>query len=183
MLPVTNIHSLCDAFLSPHPLAFLLRRSILLLDILLKFRVGPVEEDLCALAGYQQTLHLDHRHSAVLLHWRVLLTQSTARSLCCEENGSKTLKWTWGGTLWSLKFWQATIHSWGCRDYIWLITHLTTWSIIYHGTQFKAMNINLISTIFHSQHIFNTKYSHKFFLVAVKTNPSCISAPSSIKCT
>lgn len=40
-------------FLPLYPLAVLLRRPILFLDILLKLWVGPVEEDLGTLTGNQ----------------------------------------------------------------------------------------------------------------------------------
>lgn len=73
----------------PHPLTLLLRRPILLLDSLLEFTVGPVEQDLCALAGYQQTLHLAHRHTPVLLHCGILFIP---QSLCWEEEKKKRKK-------------------------------------------------------------------------------------------
>ena len=44
--------------MTAHPLALLLGRSVLVLDILPELRVGPVEENLRALTRYQQTLHL-----------------------------------------------------------------------------------------------------------------------------
>lgn len=65
--------------LHPHPLALLLRRSILILNSLLEFAVRPVEQDLCALAGYQQTLHLAHRHTPVLLHCAILSIPQSLR--------------------------------------------------------------------------------------------------------
>lgn len=46
------------AAMKTYTLILLLRRPILLLDGVLKLRVGPVEEDLGALAGDQQALHL-----------------------------------------------------------------------------------------------------------------------------
>lgn len=49
-----------------YPLILLLRRPILLLDGVLKLRVGPVEEDLGALAGDQQALHLGPSRSLTL---------------------------------------------------------------------------------------------------------------------
>lgn len=73
----------------PHPLTLLMRRPILLLDSLLEFTVRPVEQDLCALAGYQQTLHLAHRHSPVLLHCGIL---SIPQSLRWEEKKREKIK-------------------------------------------------------------------------------------------
>lgn len=49
------------SFLQLYLVAFLLRRSILFLDILLKFQVSPVEEHFSTLTCYQQALHLDYR--------------------------------------------------------------------------------------------------------------------------
>jgi len=44
-----------------YPVALLLGRPVLVLDILPELGVGPVEQNLGALAGDQQTLHLDRR--------------------------------------------------------------------------------------------------------------------------
>lgn len=41
-----------------YPFSLFLSFPILILDILLKFWVGPVEENLSALAGYKQALHI-----------------------------------------------------------------------------------------------------------------------------
>lgn len=54
------------AAMKTYPLILLLRRPILLLDGALKLRVGPVEEDLGALAGDQQALHLGPSRSLTL---------------------------------------------------------------------------------------------------------------------
>lgn len=54
------------AAMKTYPLILLLRRPILLLDGMLKLRVGPVEEDLGALAGDQQALHLGPSRSLTL---------------------------------------------------------------------------------------------------------------------
>lgn len=40
-----------------HSFSFLLGNSILLLNLLLELGVSPVEQNLCALIGYQKTLH------------------------------------------------------------------------------------------------------------------------------
>lgn len=60
-----------------YPLILLLRRPILLLDGVLKLRVGPVEEDLGALAGDQQALHLGPSRSLTLALCLCLSSHST----------------------------------------------------------------------------------------------------------
>lgn len=113
------VQSLSADSLPPHPLALLLRRPILLLDSLLKFRVSPVEEDLCALTGYQQALHLDCRRPPVLLHCGVLLFHPLhthyARAEKIQRSDAKQIEQHLGR---DFRAWRSNIHSWGMSLHI-----------------------------------------------------------------
>lgn len=69
--------------LPSYPLTLFLRCPILLLDSLLKFRVSPVKEDLRALTGYQQALHLEV--DALLCCFTVASLYSTLYTLIMLE--------------------------------------------------------------------------------------------------
>lgn len=81
-----TVNSFCPR--KTYPLALLLRCPILLLDTLLELTIRPVEEDLCTLAGYQQTLHLVRRNTPVRLHCGIL---SIPLSLCWEKKMIKAM--------------------------------------------------------------------------------------------
>lgn len=118
----------------PHPLALLLRRPILLLDSSLEFTVRPVEQNLCALAGYQQTLHLAHRHTPVLLHCGILFIP---QSLCWEEEKREKRLKQWCKTNSGLLFTAAA-----CPLSTLLIAHSRPF--VHCGLQFRGVNVNPI---------------------------------------
>lgn len=121
--PLLNCH--------PYPLAFLLRLPILFLDTLLEFTICPVEQDLCTLAGYQQTLHLVHRRTPVLIHCGIL---SIPQSLCWREKKIKAITQN--------KQWSC-IHS--CGLSVLDIENCTLSSLTVHcGLQFRGVNVNPI---------------------------------------
>lgn len=73
------------AAMRTYPLILLLRRPILLLDGVLKLRVGPVEEDLGALAGDQQALHLG--------------PSTLSHSHCLSARRLTPRSWSWNGSI------------------------------------------------------------------------------------